>query len=383
MNVLLRAVCNGYLDSLVRPEIHVRKWAVPSFQVCGCAGILSALVLSATMAVHQGLSPVVTAAVTLGATLTSLGIDLAIKVVTGEENFAHYYLQMTVVGTSTGLLWLLRQPVLSYLDLIVLGFFAFVVCGRVGCLMVGCCHGRPHRWGVCYREEHAEAGFPSHFVGVRLFPIQAIESLWALGLVVVGSMIIWSGSEPGQAVAWFVVGYAVGRFCFEFLRGDGVRPYVLGFSEAQWTALVVAWGVVIAGRAGWLPFRVWHTVVACSLAVAMVAVAVSQRFRRVPTHRLLRPRHVEEVAQALDPGRNPVPDDILVSCTSLGIQLSTGRVVVEGEELCHYAISHRQGAMNKESVDALAGLILRLKHPSHSGKVVKGNQGVFHLLVRD
>jgi hypothetical protein len=375
---------NRGLDKLARPQVRLFRRARSAFRVCGYVGLTLAVLLAMTLVVRRGLSPLVMASTTLAAVATFLALAMATKILTGEESLTYYHHQIGVTLVTAGLLWLLRQPVLPYLDPTILGVGAFLACGRVGCTMVGCCHGRPHRWGVCYREEHAEAGFPAHFVGVRLFPIQAVESLWVFGLVIVGGALVWSGSEPGEALAWYAVGYAVGRFCFEFLRGDGVRPYLLGFSEAQWTSLLVTCGVVGAGMVDALPFHWWHAVVAGLVLLAIIVVALSRRFRRVPTHRLLHPRHVEEVARALDPGRNPVPDDIPVSCTSLGIQLSAGRVAVEGEELCHYAISHRQGAMSAEITGALSGLILRLKHPSHSGKVVvEGNEGVFHLLVRD
>src|SRR5207253_2733687 len=116
----------------------------------------------------------------------------------------------------------------------------FLAFGRVGCTMVGCCHGRPGRIGLCYREEHADEGFPRYLVGVRLVPVQALESLGVAAIVGVGVALVVAGSTSGTALAWYAAAYAVLRFFLEFLRGDAGRRYSWGFSEAQWTSLGVA-----------------------------------------------------------------------------------------------------------------------------------------------
>jgi hypothetical protein len=196
-------------------------------------------------------------------------------------------------------LWTTRRPLLPYLDITILGIGTFLTCGRIGCLMAGCCHGRPYRWGIRYREDHAAAGFPSCLVGVRLFPIQAVESLWVLGTVVVGTYFVWTGRQPGSALAWYIVTYDAGRFAFEFARGDADRPYWLGFSQAQWLSLLLTGGVVWAERAGVVPFSRWHLAVFALLAAAMIAVSLKRRFQSTPTFRLLQPRHFHQIANAV------------------------------------------------------------------------------------
>src|SRR5262249_38293875 len=137
------------------------------------------------------------------------------------------------------LLRILGQPALPYLDITILGVGAFLVFGRIGCFMVGCCHGRPYRWGVRYRDKHASAGFPRYLVGVPLFPIQLVESAIVLGVVCVGIAIALQRATPGEALAWYVAAYGVARFSLEFLRGDAERPYYLGFSQPQWISLIL------------------------------------------------------------------------------------------------------------------------------------------------
>jgi hypothetical protein len=292
------------------------------------------------------------------------------------------------------LLWLLRQPILPYLDLTILGIGVFLACGRIGCFMVGCCHGRPCRWGVCYSKEHAKAGFTSYYVGVRLFPVQLVESLWVFSITVVGIILVSHSRNPGEALAWYVIMYDTGRFCFEFMRGDKDRSYYLGFSQPQWISLILMLGIVGLELFNILSFHLWQVVLTSIVALSTVGVAISRRSRDVPTHRIFHPRHVREVAEALalipyevaetdkTPALKTAPADIHVSCTSLGIQISTNIVKDEEEEIHHYALSEKNGTMTEPIARALVKLICLIKHPDGSEEFIRGSQSVFHVLIR-
>lgn len=390
---------NHYLDKLVRPEIRLLHGSRPAFQVCGYTGLALAIFLALTLATRLGLSFVVIAALILAAVLTFFGLVMATKIITGEELIIYYHHEIAVVIVAALLLWLLGQPVLPYLDVIILCIGVFLVCGRIGCLMVGCCHGRPHRWGVCYRKEHADAGFTPYFVGVRLFPVQAVESLWVLCIVTTGGAFVLSGHPPGAALAWYVVTYDLGRFCFEFLRGDPDRPYLWGFSQPQWISLLLMCAVVWAELIGLLPFHLWHAVATAALALAMIAISLARRFRRTANHQLLHPRHVKEVAEAMAlasipateakvagqwtvlPRKNPMPTPVRIDCTSLGIQISAGKIRGGSGATYHYTLSSRDGGMTEETARILAGLIFQLRRATGAGELVKGNRDVFHLLI--
>ena len=79
--------------------------------------------------------------------------DVAVGKVTGRFDFAandfrtvddlNGTLEATLAQSQA-----LELPVLPYLDLTCLGLGIFLVCGRQGCLMVGCCHGKPCGWGI-------------------------------------------------------------------------------------------------------------------------------------------------------------------------------------------------------------------------------------------
>src|SRR5262249_15606184 len=232
--------------------------------------------------------------IVLVAELTFFGLVMATKIITGEERIINYHHQIGVMVVTAVLLWLLGQPILPYLDVAILSIGIFLVCGRIGCLMVCCCHGRPSRWGVCYREEHAAAGFTPYFVGVRLFPVQAVESCWIFCIVLVGSAFVLRGHPPGEALAWYVVTYDLGRFCFEFLRGDPDRPYYRGFSQPQWISLILMLAVALAELSGLLPFHAWHICATVLLSLTMGAISVKRHLQKTAKYQILHARHIRE-----------------------------------------------------------------------------------------
>ena len=126
----------------------------------------------------------------------------------------------------------------------------------------------------------------------------------------------------------------------------------------------------------------------------MFVVALSRRLRTTQTHRLLHPRHVMEVAEALvstsqgaagaaaRPELAFAPADIRVSCTSLGIRISTDMIKDAGAEIHHYALSGRDVGITEPVARVLLKLICLLRHPDNSAELIEGSQSVFHVLVR-
>jgi Prolipoprotein diacylglyceryl transferase len=376
---LLGGSMNSRLDKLAHPEIRILQRPRFAFRVCGYTGLALAVLLAMILVTRVGLSAWVMAGVVLAAVSAFFGLAMFTKLLTGQERLIYYHHEIAVLVVAGALLWLLHQPILPYLDVTILGVGVFLICGRLGCLMAGCCHGVPHRWGVRYGAEHA--GFTPYYVGVRLFPIQAVESVWVLGLVVVGSVLVLDG-RPGTALVWYVVAYGLGRFGFEFVRGDPERPYLWGFSEAQWTSVLLALVVVWAETSGLLPLQTWHLGAVAGLVAVVIAVAATRRLRRTSQHQLLHPRHVREVAEAVESLSNPVSSGVGIRSTSLGIQISARRTTTTTSgSLYHYAFSWRDRSLLKEDARRLVSLVLQLKHPSGANEFVEGNRGVFHLLV--
>jgi hypothetical protein len=255
----------------------------------------------------------------------------------------------------------------------------FLAFGRIGCLMVGCCHGRPSAWGIRYSHEHAAEGFPRPLVGVRLFPIQAVESFWVIFTVITGAVLI-SPSAPGDAFSWYVTLYGAGRFLFEFLRGDAERPYWLGLSQPQWISMLSMAAVSVAELVGGLPRHDWHVALTAALIACAAAVALRRRDR---TSRLLHPGHVSEIASLIDSLSAPqaFPCAVYLACTSEGICISSGAMPAEGAVLRHYSISDCARTMTSETASALAAVIASLDGACAKPRVVSFSQSVYHVLL--
>jgi prolipoprotein diacylglyceryltransferase len=377
-------------------SLSTRMWTVRlgcsscCFHSCGCTGIALATVLAATLTSHKGLTLYVLAGVITAVIATFLALVMANKILTGEERIIYYHHEIGVMLVSALLLRALHQPLLPYLDITILGIGMFLVCGRIGCLLVGCCHGRPWRWGVRYGQEHAAAGFPSYLVGVRLFPVQAVESLWALFIVVTGTFFVWNGRPFGTALGWYVVAYGFGRFFFEFARGDAARGYWLGFSQPQWLSLLLTGGIVRAELSGYLPFARWHITAFCLLLVTMIGVSAKRHLQRSPRFQLLHPRHIQELATALNAvgasrvdsaALNPGQTIVTIAGTSLGLYISRGEICNGNGCVCHYTLSSQEEVLTEPTARTLADLIRRLKNADAPMRLIPGRQGVFHLLI--
>jgi hypothetical protein len=381
----MSAFFNNLVNKLPRTEISLSRRRLSAFQLCGCTGLLLGFVQSMLLTRHLGLSQLTLLGMTGVVILTFYALMMATKILTGEESIIYYHHEIAVIAAIALFLRLTHQPVLRYLDVAILGIGLFLACGRVGCLMVGCCHGCPVRWGVRYGDEHAKAGFPECYVGVRLFPVQALESLFVFATMISGSVLLFGGARPGEAMAWYTVVYGWGRFSFEFLRGDSDRPYYWGFSQPQWISSILMTGLVWAELRGAIPFHRWHLGASAALILTMLVITITRRLRSVPQHLLLHPRHVRELAELLrrvyDPRRRFL-QPACVGHTSLGVLISADLVRKPGCRIFHYAISARNTPLTDASARLLAGLILRLKHPScTSNELTRGDHGVFHLLV--
>ena len=294
---------DSFLDKLVLAEIKIRSKTWPAFKFFIYTGVLFGVALAHILVFQLDLSISIMALISATA-ISAVVVQITItKIFTGEERSAFYHEFILVVTTTSILLWILNKPILPYLDLTVLAVASIQIIGRIGCFMAGCCHGRPYHWGICYGREHAKIGFTPAFVGVRFFPIQLVEALWTFCITFIGIFLILNSNQPGTALAWYGITYGLGRFCFEFLRGDE-RPYYGGFSRPQWISLFLMVGVVWAELADILAFHGWHVGVTAFVILIMICVSLRRRFRKTPKHELLHPCHVKEVAEAVELASN-------------------------------------------------------------------------------
>lgn len=376
------ATLNTRLDRLVKPRVRLFGRSIPCFHVCGCVGLALAFALSQFVATYCDLSALVMALLALVAMVAFLAVGLLTTVIVGRETLVYLHHEVAILVTSGGVLWALDLPVLAYLDAVVLGVGGFLVCGRVGCLLVGCCHGRPAQWGVRYGPDHAREGFFAPYVGLRLLPVPLFESLWVLFVVAIGIGIVIIGYAPGAALAWYVSAYGLGRFGLEFLRGDLHRPYLGGLSHNQWLTLLLALVAAVAGLLGAVPAGVGliSEGVFFTLALFSVLIIVTRR-RGCRWPDIVHPRHVAEVAALLYQWPAREEDALFVGTTSLGVQLSMG-FSYDGGHHTHYGLSGKERVLSPQDASRLARALLRVRHAeSRGGMLVSGHSEIFHLIV--
>ena len=95
--------------------------------------------------------------------------------------------------------------------------------GRVGCLMTGCCYGKPTAlpWAIHFPAEHWTGG-----VGVH--PTQIYESLLNLCLYGGLAWLFRRKRFDGQIFSAYLMSYAILRAAVELFRGDYPKHYIGG-----------------------------------------------------------------------------------------------------------------------------------------------------------
>jgi hypothetical protein len=343
-----------------------------AFLVLGWSGFLLAVALVTALCAATGLSVAVQAAISLAAVGVYVSIAWAARRWLGRAVLIYYHHVLAFLACAAVIAAALRAPVLEHLDVTACGLALFTAVARVGCLMVGCCHGRPARRGVTYGPAHVQLGLPDYLVDIRLLPVQALESAACTAIAVAGCAAVLGGAAPGIVLIAFTAGYALVRFPLEWLRGDLLRPYRRRLSEAQWTSLALAGAVAAGALSGVLP----GGAVTLLPAALLAAAAVLTRAGRAPgAQALLAPPHVAELATRLD--RLGASEPPRVARTSAGLRVSAGRTAGRA----HYTVSAERRALSPEEARYLAGVLVWIRHPRAGTEILPGQAGAFHVLV--
>jgi phosphatidylglycerol:prolipoprotein diacylglycerol transferase len=139
-------------------------------------------------------------------------------------------------------IWYIRRqglPLWTTCDVFAPGIALGHVVGRLGCLMAGCCFGKPADvpWAITFTDPAASVnGTP---LGVPLHPTQLYEA--GAELVILGLLLATERRGrpfPGRTFWTYMLLYAVSRYVVEFYRGDP-RGVVLGMSTSQFISLLI------------------------------------------------------------------------------------------------------------------------------------------------
>ncbi len=354
-----------------RFEIVALGRARPTFRLLGYAGTAAAVLLAEAVTLVNGRSPATMAAIALAGALTFLVLVAATVVWSGQERIVYYHHEIGVLAVAAGVAAVLGGPVLPYLDATAVGLGAFLALGRIGCLHAGCCHGRARRGGVRYGRRHAEEGLAPAFVGVPLFPLQAVESAFA-ALLAVTAAVVAVTSAPGTAAAMYVTAYAVARFGLERLRGDAVRPYLGGLSQPQWLSLGCSAAVVTGGITGVLPAHPAHAVALAALTLA--AAATVARHRSVPAS--TDPAVEQSLVAAV---RAALGKELSAPAPVAGLALSGGTAHDGATLVSHVTLSSRDGAVPEWLVRRVEDILAAVAPGTPS--VRRARSGVVHVVV--
>jgi len=383
---------SSFMDRLVTPNIRVLGSTISRYKFFVITGLITASTLAMILIALAGASHI-TMLITIFLNVAVLfTLAMLTKIIFGQEEYTFYHYMISVLLMSPVILYLMGKPVFPYEDIMAVGVILNLAIGRLGCFMVGCCHGIPCSWGVSYNHKHARSGFTPFYLGVRLFPLQLLEFLLVLAIVLIG-VLIFLQQLPGDACSWVVISYGLLRYVLEYFRGDPGRPYLKGFSEAQWTSLAMMVVVVVFELIGKVPLHAWHAVITTGVALSMIVIAVIRNSRPELKHLLWNPNHIQELSGLISQlsskpdgenrfrKENQGPKAVRVSCTSLGMQISMGRLDSVQERIHHYSFSFRKQVMSPQAARSLADLILRLWYPSCTNELIDSKKGIYHLVI--
>lgn len=369
------------LDSCARLHWD-RGGRVGSYRAAGYAGYAAGLAVVLATARLTGAAPAAVATVAIVVPVSFLLAVRLSQAVFGYERIVFFEKALFALAATALALLALGLDIGRGLDLAALGIGTFLGFGRVGCLMVGCCHGRPSRWGIRYGVDHAHAGFPWYHVDRRLFPIQLVDGLASLVLVGAGIAAARSPHPPGALAAGYLLAYSAVRFVEELFRGDAARPRWLGLSEAQWTAALLAVG--IAALARWRGPARLELAVASLLASSALSLALARRRLARTAWGLTSPWHIEEIHHLLlrlERGGEPSGGGPRVLETSQGLCVSL-RLVEDPPALRDYVLSFADRALPLRAAAALTRHVRFGRDPADDIELRAGaTPGLVHVLV--
>jgi phosphatidylglycerol---prolipoprotein diacylglyceryl transferase len=152
------------------------------------------------------------------------------------------WLVRRILSFATGL-WLVRRyrlPVWASADMYAPGIALGHVVGRMGCLLAGCCYGRPTDlpWGLTFTDPVAASNVGTP-LGVPLHPTQIYDAGAELLILVILLVFERRGRPFNGRTFWlYILLYAISRFIVEIFRGDP-RGMVFGISTSQFVSLLI------------------------------------------------------------------------------------------------------------------------------------------------
>lgn len=235
--------------------VEFGNWPVYSYGVLLAASYLAALQLAVVRGRRVGLD---------GSRIMDLGIYIIIAALVGAKlmllivDFDYFVSQpdqlLSLVRAGgvfyggllaalvVGLLLARRYqlPAWTTADLAAPGIALGHVIGRFGCLLAGCCYGRPTdvSWAITFTDPVAAANVGTP-LGIPLHPTQLYDAGAELLILILLLVTERRGRPfPGRTFWLYILLYAISRFIVEIYRGDD-RGTMLGLSTSQFISVVL------------------------------------------------------------------------------------------------------------------------------------------------
>lgn len=234
---------------------QIGNWPIYSYGVLLAAAYLLALQMAVVRARHRGLDAnrvmdlgiYLIIAALIGAKLMLIAVDARYFAEHPREIFslvrAGGVFYGGLLGALVTALVLVRRYQLriwATADLFAPGIALGHVVGRMGCLLAGCCYGRPTDvpWAITFTNPAAAANVGTP-LGVPLHPTQIYDAGAEL-LILVVLLVSERRGRPfdGRTFWLYMLLYGISRFIIEFFRGDD-RGVVFGVSTSQFVSIVI------------------------------------------------------------------------------------------------------------------------------------------------
>jgi len=151
-----------------------------------------------------------------------------------------------IVGALVTVIWYTRKHRLSFWKVADMWAPAVAVgqgIGRIGCLMAGCCYGKPtgSSCGVVFTNPHSLAP-----LNIPLHPTQLYSSLGNFIVFFILLVLHRKKSYDGQVFLWLLVLHSTSRLFVERFRGDDRgMVFATGMSATQLVTLVLLIGAIV------------------------------------------------------------------------------------------------------------------------------------------
>jgi phosphatidylglycerol:prolipoprotein diacylglycerol transferase len=153
---------------------------------------------------------------------------------------------------------------LRVLDILVLSVPIPIIIGRIGCLLTGCCFGKPTNmpWGIIFPLNNRIMKL-EHLTGASLHPTQIYEIINGIFCLIILLLVKNKKPKDGVLFAIFIITYGSIRFVNEFFRYNTSSQFTSDFS------ILTLWNLTLS-----------HNQIICFLFVLCGIVLISILFLR-------------------------------------------------------------------------------------------------------